>query len=60
MPILKNYNLEEIHPLLRECKEFFDRLAYAYKIEGAGVPDRLKNIKSKVSKQIDKIEGEVK
>ena len=55
---MKNYNLEEIDPLLRECKDFFDRLSYAYKLEGAGVPERLKKIKSKVTNQIKKIEGE--
>jgi|TARA_R100000664_G_C2743389_1_gene131574 hypothetical protein len=57
---MKNYNLEQIHPLLRECKDFFDRLALSYKIEGAGVPDKLKNVREKVNKQIKQIEGEVK
>ena len=52
---MKNYNLEEIEPLLRECKDFFDRLIIAYKREGAGVPERLKKIKSKVKNQIEKI-----
>ncbi len=57
---MKNYNLEQIHPLLRECKDFFDRLTLAYKTEGAGVPDKLKNVREKVNKQIKQIEGEVK
>ena len=55
MSILKNYNLEEIEPLLRECKDFFDRLIIAYKREGAGVPERLKNVRERVNNQIKQI-----
>ena len=54
---MKNYNLEEIDPLLRECKDFFDRLIIAYKREGAGVPERLKNVRERVNNQIKQIEG---
>ena len=57
---MKNYNLEEIEPVFKECKEFLDGLVYSYRIQGVVVPDRLRNIRDKVNNQIKQIEGEVK
>tara|TARA_R110002012_G_scaffold308287_1_gene514438 strand:+ start:201 stop:401 length:201 start_codon:yes stop_codon:yes gene_type:complete len=53
---LKNYNLDEIEPLFKECKEFLDGLVYSYKIQGVVIPDRLRNIRDKIGKQINNIE----
>ena len=54
---MKNYNLEEIEPIFKERKEFLDGLVYAYKIQGIDIPDRLKNVRDKIQKQIKQIEG---
>ena len=54
---MKNYNLKEIGPIFKECKEFLDGLVYAYKIQGVDIPDRLKNVRDKIQKQIVKIGG---
>ena len=54
---MKNYNLKEIGPIFKECKEFLDGLVYAYKIQGVDIPDRLKNVRDKIQKQIKQIEG---
>ena len=56
MSILKNYNLNEIEPVFKECKEFFDGLIYVYKLQGIKIPNSLKNVREKVNKQIKNIE----
>ena len=53
---MKNYNLEEIEPLFKECKEFFSNLVRVYKLQGIVIPDSLKSVREKVSKQINNIE----
>ena len=42
----------------KECREFFDKLTYAYKIQGVKIPISLKNVKDNVNKQIKNIEGD--
>ena len=54
---MKNYNLDEIECDFRKIKEFLDGLVYAYKIQGVDIPDRLKNVRDKIQKQIVKIGG---
>ena len=56
MSILKNYNLEEIGPVFKECEEFFSNLVRVYKLQGIVIPDSLKSVREKVSKQISNIE----
>ena len=58
--ILKNYNLEEIEPVFKECEEFFSNLVRVYKLQGIAIPDSLKSVIEKVNKQIKRIEGEIK
>ena len=53
---MKNYNLNEIEPVFKECKEFFDGLIYVYKLQGIKIPNSLKNVREKVNKQIENIE----
>ena len=55
---MKNFELDEIEKTFNKCKTFFNKLEYAYKIEGKAVPDLLKDIIKDVSNQISKIEGE--
>ena len=54
---MKHYNLDEIQPVFKECKEFLDGLVYAYRVQGIGVPKQLKNVREKVNNQIKQIEG---
>ena len=56
MSILKNYNLEEIGPVFKECEEFFSNLVRVYKLQGIIIPDSLKSVREKVNKQISNIE----
>ena len=56
MSILKNYNLNEIEPVFKECKEFFNKLVYAYKLQGIKIPISLKSVRENVDKQIENIE----
>ena len=56
MSILKNYNLEEIGPVFKECEEFFSNLVRVYKLQGIVIPDSLKSVREKVNKQIKQIE----
>ena len=53
---MKNYNLEEIEPVFKECEEFFSNLVRVYKLQGIAIPDSLKSVREKVSKQISNIE----
>ena len=53
---MKNYNLEEIEPIFKECEEFFSNLVRVYKLQGIVIPDSLKSVREKVSKQISNIE----
>tara|TARA_Y100001963_G_scaffold124266_1_gene174939 strand:+ start:391 stop:561 length:171 start_codon:yes stop_codon:yes gene_type:complete len=55
---MKNYNLEEIEPVFKECEEFFSNLVRVYKLQGIAIPDSLKSVREKVNKQIKQIEGE--
>ena len=55
MSILKNYNLEEIEPLFKECEEFFSNLVRVYKLQGIAIPDSLKSVREKVNNQIKQI-----
>ena len=55
MSILKNYNLEEIEPIFKECEEFFSNLVRVYKLQGIAIPDSLKSVREKVNKQIKQI-----
>ena len=57
MSILKNYNLEEIQPIFKECEEFFSKLVRAYRVQGIAIPGSLKSVREKVNKQIKQIEG---
>ena len=54
---MKNYNLDEIEYDFRKIKEFLDGLACAWKIQGVDIPDRLKDVRDIVQKQIVKIGG---
>ena len=56
MSILKNYNLEDIGPVFKECEEFFSNLVRVYKLQGIAIPDSLKSVRKKVSNQIKQIE----
>ena len=53
---MKNYNLEEIGPVFKECEEFFSNLVRVYKLQGIIIPDSLKSVREKVNKQISNIE----
>ena len=53
---MKNYNLEEIGPVFKECEEFFSNLVRVYKLQGIVIPDSLKSVREKVNKQISNIE----
>ena len=53
---MKNYNLEEIEPIFKECEEFFSNLVRVYKLQGIAIPDSLKSVRKKVSNQIKQIE----
>ena len=53
---MKHYNLDEIVPIFKECEEFFDKLIYAYRVQGIKIPPSLKSVMSKVNVQIEKIE----
>tara|TARA_Y100001963_G_scaffold154528_1_gene243499 strand:+ start:312 stop:497 length:186 start_codon:yes stop_codon:yes gene_type:complete len=55
---LKHYDLEKISPILRNCKEYFDDLALAYRVQGIKMTDRFKKLRKDVTEQIIKIEGE--
>ena len=52
---MKNYNLEEIEPIFKECEEFFSKLVRAYRVQGIAIPDSLKSVREKVNKQIKQI-----
>ena len=52
---MKNYNLEEIEPLFKECEEFFSNLVRVYKLQGIAIPDSLKSVREKVNNQIKQI-----
>ena len=55
---MKHYDLEKIVPILRNCKEYFDDLALAYRVQGIKMTDRFKKLRKDVTEQIIKIEGE--
>ena len=55
---MKHYDLEKISPILRNCKEYFDDLALAYRVQGIKMTDRFKKLRKDVTEQIIKIEGE--
>lgn len=52
---MKNYNLEEIEPIFKECEEFFSNLVRVYKLQGIAIPDSLKSVREKVNNQIKQI-----
>ena len=52
---MKNYNLEEIEPVFKECEEFFSNLVRVYKLQGIAIPDSLKSVREKVNNQIKQI-----
>ena len=52
---MKNYNLEEIQPIFKECEEFFSKLVRAYRVQGIAIPDSLKSVREKVNNQIEQI-----
>ena len=52
---MKNYNLEEIEPVFKECEEFFSNLVRVYKLQGIAIPDSLKSVREKVNNQIEQI-----
>ena len=52
---MKNYNLDEIEPVFKECKEFFSNLVRAYRVQGIAIPDSLKSVREKVNNQIEQI-----
>ena len=52
---MKNYNLEEIEPIFKECEEFFSNLVRVYKLQGIAIPDSLKSVREKVTNQIKQI-----
>ena len=56
--ILKHYDLDRIIPLLKNCKEYFDNLALAYRVQGFKITDEFKKLRSDVTEQIIKIEGD--
>ena len=56
---MKNYNLEEIEPVFKECEEFFSNLVRVYKLQGIAIPDSLKSVRKKVTNQIKKIEKDM-
>ena len=55
---MKHYDLEKIVPILRDCKEYFDNLALAYRVQGFKITDSFKKLRNDVTEQIIKIEGE--
>ena len=55
---MKHYDLEKIIPLLKDCKEYFDNLALAYRVQGFKITDSFKKLRNDVKEQIIKIEGE--
>ena len=55
MSILKHYNLNEIEPVFKECKEFFSKLFRAYKVQGIKIPISLKSVIENVDKQLENI-----
>ena len=55
---MKHYDLEKIIPLLKDCKEYFDNLALAYRVQGFKITDNFKKLRKDVTEQIIKIEGE--
>ena len=55
---MKHYDLEKIIPLLKDCKEYFDNLALAYRVQGFKITDSFKKLRKDVTEQIIKIEGE--
>ena len=56
MSVLKNYDLDRIEPIMKDCSQFFRDLILSYKVQGIKVPSRLKELKESVEKQIHKIE----
>ena len=55
---MKNFELDEIEKTFNKCKTFFNKLEYAYKVQGIVVPVLLKDVMKDVNNQINKIEGE--
>ena len=55
---MKNYDLERIVPIMRDCQRFFDDLTLAYRVQGIKITDRFKKLRKDVTEQIIKIEGE--
>ena len=55
---MKHYDLDKIIPLLKDCKEYFDNLALAYRVQGFKITDSFKKLRKDVTEQIIKIEGD--
>ena len=55
---MKHYDLDKISPIMRDCKNFFNDLVLAYRIQGFKVPNRLKKLRSDIDEQITIIEGD--
>ena len=56
---MKNYNLNEIEPVLIRCKNYVSMMSNFYKI-GGEIPREVKELKEDLVDIISKIEGEVK
>lgn len=56
---MKNYNLNEIEPVLIRCKNYVSMMSNFYKI-GGEIPREVKELKEDLVDIINKIEGEVK
>ena len=57
MSILKNYNLEEIEPVLIRCKNYVSMMTNFYKRGGGEIPREVKELKEDLINIINKIEG---
>ena len=57
---MKNYNLNEIEPVLIRCKDYVLMMTNFYKRGGVKVPREVKELKEDLTDIINKIEGEVK
>ena len=55
---MKHYDLDKISPIMRDCKNFFNDLVLAYRIQGFKIPNRLKKLRSDIDEQIIIIEGD--
>ena len=55
---MKHYDLDKISPIMRDCKNFFNDLVLAYRIQGFKIPNRLKKLRSDIDEQITIIEGD--